>query len=132
MLNQGQDQRIPAWGGFNAFLDQSNITKSVAHYLPFINASPSDHSTIYTALVNLVKIANKLDQKHILVTADMSIYSKAQQIIWGNPSPLLGRITMRIGNMHLIMACISCLGKLYGDGGLLLAMTESGVYTVYC
>ena len=97
-------------------------------YLPFINAPPSDFSTKYTALCNLVKIANKLDQHHISVTADMAKCSKAQQILWGNPDILDNKITMRIGNMHLIMLYISCIGKLFGDGGLLLALTESRIY----
>ena len=76
----------------------------------------------------MAKIADKLDQEHVLVTADMAIYSKAQQILWGDPGPLQNKITMHIGNMHLIMTYISCIGKLFGDGGLLLALTESGVY----
>ena len=50
-------------------------------YLPFFNAPPSDFSTIYTILLKLVEIANALEQEHVLVTADLVIYSKAEQIL---------------------------------------------------
>ena len=44
-------------------------------YLPFINAPPSDYSSIYTTLLKLVETATALGQEHILVTADVAIYS---------------------------------------------------------
>ena len=85
---------------------------------PFINAPPSDFSTIYTTLLKLVEIANALGQEHVLITADLAIYSKAEQILWTEPDPLAGRVTMRLGGMHLTMALIASIGKLFSDGGL--------------
>ena len=82
----------------------------------------------YTILLRLVQIAEKLDQSHILVTADCAIYSKAQQILWNKPALLDGKVTMRLGGMHLNMAYIASIGKLYGDGGLLSMLVDSDVY----
>jgi len=42
----------------------------------------------------LVCISEELEHHHILVTADLGIYSKAQQILWSNPEPLVGKVTM--------------------------------------
>jgi hypothetical protein len=59
-----------------------------------------------------------LGQSYILVTADLAIYSKAQQIMWSKPEQFEGKLTMRLGGMHLIMALIASIGKLFRDGGL--------------
>ena len=96
--------------------------------MPFIRESPSELSTIYTSLIRLVQLAADLGQDHILVTADLAIYSKAQQIMWSKPLPLQGKITMRLGGMHITMAYLASIGKLYGDGGLFDILTESDVY----
>jgi hypothetical protein len=127
-LNKGEIPNIPAWTAFNAFLTDSELPVARIRYLPFIRAPPSDLTTIYTVLQQLVGISETFGQSHILVTADMAIYSKAQQIIWNKPECLDGKVTMRIGGMHLTMAYLAALGKLYGDGGLLAMLTESSVY----
>jgi hypothetical protein len=123
-----EKEKIPDWGTFNSKLSANDVPIATVHYLPFIHAPPSDMSTIYTALVKLVEISHRLGQSHILVTADLAIYSKAQEILWSKPAALNGNVTMRLGGMHLAMAFIASVGKLFGDGGLLHVLTESGVY----
>ncbi|KAK1904701.1 Beta-glucanase [Dissostichus eleginoides] len=123
-----EEQRIPGWSAFNAYLSTSDIPLTTVQYMPFIRASPSDLSTIYTALLQLTQLAQELGQRHILVTADLAIYSKAQQIMWSKPEALDGKITMRIGGMHVTMAFLASIGKVYADGGLFDMITESGVY----
>ena len=128
-LSQPEEtQSYPAWSGFNSFLTTENIPVTKVHYMPFIQAPPSDFSTIYESLIRLVQVANALGQDHILVTADMQIYAKAQEIIWAKPPALAGKVTMRLGGMHLNMALLASLGTLYGDGGLLQLLTDSEVY----
>ena len=69
---------IPSWTASNAFLSEQNMPVATTCYLPFIRAPPTDLTAIYTILLRLIQIAEKLDQSHILVTADCAIYSKAQ------------------------------------------------------
>ena len=94
-----ETSRVPDWGGFNSLVSVREIPLTRIWYLPFINAPPSDFSTIYTNLLKLVEIANALGQEHVLVTADLAIYRKAEQILWTDPDPLAGRVTMRLGGM---------------------------------
>ena len=127
--NSGDDNSsIPAWSGFNALVSTKTVPVAKIRYLPFINASLSDFSTIFTTLLRLVHISEELGQHHILVTADLAIYSKAQQILWSRPEPLLGKITMRLGGMYLTMAFLASIGKIFGDGGLHNILTSSDVY----
>jgi len=121
-------QGVPSWTASNAFLSERNLPIATTCYLPFIRAPPTDLTTIYTILLRLVQIADKLEQPHILVTADCAIYSKAQQIMWNKPALLDGKVTMRLGGMHLTMAYFASIGKLYGDGGLLSILVDSDVY----
>ena len=121
-------QSIPSWTSSNAFLSEQNLPVATTCYLPFIGAPPTDLTTIYTILLRLVQIAEKLDQSHILVTAECAIYSKAQHILCNKPAQLDGKVTMRLGGMHLNMAYISSIRKLYGDGGLLSMLVDSDVY----
>ncbi|XP_014680008.1 PREDICTED: uncharacterized protein LOC106819957 [Priapulus caudatus] len=122
------ESSIPAWSGFNALVSTKTVPVTRIRYLPFINASPSDLSTIFTTLLRLVHISEELGQHHILITADLAIYSKAQQILWSRPEPLVGKVTMRLGGMHLIMAFLASIGKIFGDGGLTNILTSSDVY----
>ncbi|KAG1698813.1 hypothetical protein GQR58_005642 [Nymphon striatum] len=97
---------IPAWSGFNCLVSTTKVPVAVIRYLPFINANPSDYSTIYTTLLKLVSIAKALGQGRILVTADLAIYSKAQQILWTRPDAIADMITMRLGGMMAFLASI--------------------------
>ena len=119
---------ILSWAAFNSLLSNKDIPLTTVRYFPFIHAPPSDLSTTYTALITLVKVTEKLGQLHILVTADLAIYSKAQQILWNKPEILDGKLTMRLGGMHLHMAFIAAIGKLFGDGGLWGLLTGTGIY----
>jgi len=75
-----------------------------------------------------VQLAQALGQDHILVTADMAIYGKAQEILWSHPPVLGGKVTMRVRGMHLTMTYIASLGTLFANGGLLALLTESDIY----
>jgi len=61
---------------------EADIPVATVRYLPFTHTPPSDFSTIYTILQRLIAIAVAQGQHHILVTADLAIYSKAEQILW--------------------------------------------------
>lgn len=68
--------RFLSWTAFNAMLSESTQPVTTIRYLPFIHAQPTDLNTIYTALIQIVRLAESLGQEHIFVTADLSIYSK--------------------------------------------------------
>ena len=121
-------QSIPSSTSSNAFLPEQNLPVATTCYLPFIRAPPTDLTTIYTILRRLVQITEKLDQSHIFGTAECAIYSKAQHILWNKPALLDGKVTMRLGGMHLNMAYISSIRKLYGDGDLRSMLVDSDIY----
>ena len=121
---EGEGQKIPAWSGFNAIQSERNLPPVSIRYMPFLRASPTELSI----LMKLVEVSAALGQNHILVTADMAIYSKAVEILWNKPQALDGKVTMRLGGMHTVMAFIASIGQLFSDSGLLSLLVESGIY----
>lgn len=61
----------------------------------------------------LVQLAGHLNQKHIVITADLAIYSKAQEILWNHPPDIDGKVTLQLGGMHLTMSFIAGIGFLF-------------------
>lgn len=100
------------WKEFRNIISTNKIKVSNITYLPFINNPPTEFNTIYTAMLRLVQLANHLGQPHIVITDDLAIYSKAQEILWDHPLEIDGKVTLQLGGMHLAMAYIASIGYL--------------------
>ena len=70
-----QETRIPGWSGFTIKISQP-LPESVIHYLPVIEASPTDLSTVNHILSDAVNHADRLDCDSVMVVFDQAIYSK--------------------------------------------------------
>lgn len=125
---QAKNQPFMNWTYFNNTLSENEMPVSDIFYMPFLNNPPTDYDTIFTSMVRLVQVAKVLKQNHIIITADLAIYSKAREILWSNPSDLQGKVTLKLGGMHLNMAFIASIGYIFGEGGLFTLLTETDVY----
>nr|XP_023012752.1 uncharacterized protein LOC111502820 [Leptinotarsa decemlineata] len=54
------------WSDFQNILSHNNIPLSTISYLPFLNAPPIEFDTIFTAMLRLVQLVEKLNQDHIV------------------------------------------------------------------
>ncbi len=59
-----ETKNIPGWSAFNAMIAVEKTPVTTVRYLPFLNAPPTELSTIYTTLLKLVRVAEKLGQSH--------------------------------------------------------------------
>ena len=112
--------------GFKCALVRAK-SASCDHMLPSLHSSHANgprHNLYHPTYIG----PEKLDQTHILVTADCAIYNKAQQILRNKPALLDGKVTMMVGGMHLNMAYIASNGKLYGYGGRQSMLVDCDVY----
>ena len=55
-------------------------------YRPLINKTPSDPSTILTALCDVEKICEQSGQKETVFTCDQQLYRATVDIIWNDPN----------------------------------------------
>ena len=117
-MHQSEVDLLPGWTGFNMLLQGSNIPPlSKIRYLPIIDGSPSEYSTLYTALQQSIKIADELLLERIVLIFDEAIYAKIQQIRWKNEI-FMSRFIVRLGDFHTTMSFLSAIGVLFRDAGL--------------
>lgn len=88
--------------------------KSKIVALPFINLSPSDPSTIYTALEFALSETRKSHQQSCIVTFDQPLFQKASEIVYAKEMPII----LRLGGFHLLMSFMGAVGFIMTGSGL--------------
>ena len=118
MLNNYEESPLPGWTGFNIMLYEAELPKeSRIGYLPVIDNSPTEYSTINAILENGVNIANALQLDHIVMVFDEAVYLKVQQVRWKNEL-FYNKLIVRLGEFHTIMSFLSAISRLFEDAGL--------------
>jgi hypothetical protein len=71
----------PGWIGFNTMLRQSDIPPvSRVDYLPIVDASPTEYSTLNEVLKSGIRILDKLQLQQTVFVFDEGLYSKIKHI----------------------------------------------------
>ena len=118
---------IPGWTGFHTYLQSDLILeKSAIHYLPVIEASPTEMSTVNTILKRSLTLANQLELGYVVLVFDLAIYAKIQQIRWKDDD-LTKKVIVRLGEFHTCMSFLAILGKRFVDAGLRDVLIEAEV-----
>ena len=116
---------IPDFAGYNTEQmresGQSTIPKTKVIYKPLINKTPSDPSTILTAMCDIETTRKKSGQREAVFTSDQQLYRVTMDIIW-NDLPRWTYFYPRIGGMHWVMSFVGSLGKLMKNSGLDMLM----------
>ena len=121
------NQIIPFWSGSNHHLCRKRPSYTAVTYAPIIDAKPADMATVYTTMRRCKDMCAALGQRHALQTMDQQLYAIAQQVKWALPDELGGNV-LRMGGFHTLSCFIACVGKCWGDAGLLDFLVDSGVY----
>ena len=61
---------MPTWAAIKSLISDSNIPITQVGFLPFIPKPVTEHATVYTAMINFVKVLEQLDQKSIPIFCD--------------------------------------------------------------
>ena len=123
---------IPDYHGFNTKLirdsGQSLKPKTKLSFHPLLDKTPSDPSTILTAMVDAERITNRSGQEITIFTADQQLYRVAIDITLSDPDRWRFFIP-RIGGMHCLVSFVECVGVLMENTGLvpLMKCAFSGV-----
>lgn len=102
------------------------LPESVIHYLPIIEASPTEYATVKHVLDSAMATADNLRCDTVVVVFDQAIYAKAQQIRWDD-SVLQDKLVIRLGEFHTLMTYLAAIGKRFASSGLEDILVESGV-----
>ena len=120
-------QTIPGWSGYNSLVFPDTTRPTVIGYCPMIHASSTEFSTIKTVMKKAQNICTSFDQKDVVVSFDLAIYSKAKQIIWKYPDEFPDTL-IRLGGFHITLNFLAVLGKRYQSSGIEDVLVESGAY----
>ena len=86
-------------------------------YLPLIDMTPSDPSTMLTAINQGGKLTSDTGQNALIITCDQQLYTVVVDILFDHPM-LLPDVIPILGGMHLLMSFIGSIGVLMEGTGL--------------
>ena len=124
-LKETDGSTYPAFTGFN-IKTSSPLPKSVVHYLPIIEASPTDMATVRHILKSAKEQAELLKCPSIIVVFDQAIYAKAQMIRWSDEE-YQDILLPRLGEFHTVMSFMTAIGKRFELSAFEDILVESGV-----
>ena len=93
-------------------LDNKKHDISKVGYVPVINASRIEYSTINAILTRSKEIADKLQLKFAVLVFDEAVYSKIEHIRWKEPE-FYERFVVRQGEFHTTMSSVSAMSKVF-------------------
>lgn len=115
---------FPGWNGFmNLLTSAHDFDISSIIFLPFINASPSDYNTLYTAMKTSVENARSLNMKTCIVTFDQPLYTKSRNITSAICLSDEMFIVVRLGSFHTLMSYMGSIGYIMGGSGIKEALS---------
>ena len=113
-----EEDHWPGWTGFNTLLQKDNIPDvSRVGYLPIVDASPTEYSTLNEVLNSGIRIIEKLRLQQTVLVFDEAVYAIVQHIRWKEQS-FYDKFVVRLGEFHASMSYLSAISKLFEDGGL--------------
>ena len=107
----------------------SSITLSctVIGYSLMIAELPTDYSTIYTVLKIVQEMSKHLHQSTAVITFDLAIYSKEEEIHWRYPEEFQN-LVISLGGFHIALKYLALIRKMLQESGLEDVSIESGLY----
>ena len=125
------DDSCPDFNGFNTGetkrAGQAPKPKTRISFRELLDQTPSEPSTMLTAMVDAEKVTNATGQKITVFTADQQLYSVLLDIVWTDRDRWVFFVP-RLGGMHRLMSFIGSVGVLMSGSGLkeILSSTFAG------
>lgn len=114
----------PMWIGFNSQITTDTSKRQLVDYLPQIDKSPTSYTVVHETMKNALKIAEKCNQTHIVVTYDLAIARMAMQIQL-EEAPKFNSLFINLGGFHIQMAFFKTLGKYIDSSGIIDMLVQS-------
>ncbi|GFS01295.1 hypothetical protein ElyMa_004577200 [Elysia marginata] len=109
---------IPGWKGWVSLTTAcQQQTKSLFNYMPPINASVNELSTVKKVLQVSQEATQETGQQLTFVTFDLSVAKKAYALVWQHPESYKN-VFIHLGVFHTMMSYQGAVGKLMKGSGL--------------
>ena len=117
----------PSWAGCHALIFSTNVPIMQAGFLPYLPHLVTEHSTVFNALHNFLKILSQLNQTALPIFCDEGVFRIAFDIVLSNPIEFDKLIPM-LGSFHTAKVVEHCIGKYLRGSGVEDALFETGVF----
>ena len=118
-------QTVPQWSGWLSKTCDVAPIKSVVEYMPPVNASINENTTVQHILETSLTASQEVGQEYAIVTFDLAVAKKAYSLVWQTPS--FSKVIVRMGVFHTTCSIFGSIGKLMRGSGLAEIVIESGV-----
>ena len=68
------NENLPTWETLNSLISNSKLPIMQTGFLPFIPYPVTEHTTVYTAMKNFVKVLQQFDPKALPIFCDEGVY----------------------------------------------------------
>ena len=113
----GDILELPSWAGIKSLLSHSEVPVMHVGFLPFIPSPVTDPSTIYTAMLNFLKVLDQLQQEALPIFYGEGVFRIVVDIYLQRPEQFRRLIPM-LGGFHTTKCEEHCIGKYFGGGGI--------------
>ena len=110
------------FGGFNTKLTQMQgqglKPRTKAMYTPLIDMTPSDPTTMKSAMLEAKRLTKKAGQAKTIFTADLQLYHVGINVQWAYPELFGEDFILHLGGMRFLMSYVGAVGVLMAGSGL--------------
>ena len=127
--NQNDSNKHLTWNSFHKLSnvnDGHHAQATVIGYGPFFPESTTNPDVVQASMHYCMKVSQKLEQQHCLVTCDQAFYEIALGLQKKNPSKFKTLI-LRMGGFHIASNFMGAIGHFMKLSGIEEILVEAGV-----
>jgi hypothetical protein len=99
-----------------------NFYGSKIIFLAFIRTPPTDYDTVFISPFEASERSKGHFQKTCFVTFDQLLFFKARDIVQGGQHSELSCVVVRLGEFHLLMSFMGCIGAIMTGKALFMTI----------
>ena len=120
---------IPLWAEIESLISGSDVPIMQVGFLPFIPKPVTGYSTVYTAMLNMTKLASQLDKKILTMYCDEGVFRIVIDIYLQRQNQFQNFIPM-LGSFRTAKCLEHCIGKYIHDTGIHNCLSQTKVVGV--
>ncbi|CAG9771492.1 unnamed protein product [Ceutorhynchus assimilis] len=124
----GFDFTLVNWSKFHEIIasNTNKPTKTEMGYGPFVPSSPTKVGVVENSIEYCLKVAQRLNQKHVIITVDEAIY----EIVYGLKKTISEKcknVIPRMGGFHICLNFLGALGRIMSNSGIEDLLVEANI-----
>ena len=107
-------QQLPSWTGIQSIISKSDLPLKAVGFLPIMPAPVTNHSTVYSCLLNFIDLCEQMEQPSLAFVVDEGVYQYIMDISLAYPDSIKTIFPM-LGGFHMEKSLPRCI-RTYLEG----------------